>query len=341
MIENNAVKVNLEKGAVETGKGIGKLADAFFKYLGLRDEKKQDRKMIEMLNSGKFENPNYLVTYNSTNLSLTPQSSIEERAQVREEAQSIRKQNNLETVVLHASNELNDDSEVSDEPVDDYWATRFFDMASDISGEDMQIIWGKILAGEIKCPNSYSIRTLELLRSLTTQEIQALKETLPYIIVMNSDYFIISVEDILKKYNINFNRISMLIESNFLSPITLVVEKIHLKGGVDTVQKLFNKNYVICMNCEGEDDRKFDLPIYSLTFSGKELVKLLQPEGDKQYMLDVVNYLRNKVNPPIKVTMHEIKEWAKPFGGFSYSMHDISNEAEISDTKSTTDSIQE
>lgn len=326
MIENNAVKVNLEKGAVETGKGIGKLADAFFKYLGLRDEKKQDRKMIEMLNSGKFENPNYLVTYNSTNLSLTPQSSIEERAQVREEAQSIRKENNLETVVLNASNELNDDSEVSDEPVDDYWATRFFDMAADISGEDMQIIWGKILAGEIKRPNSYSIRTLELLRSLTTQEIQALKETLPLVMIRGSDYFIINDEEILKKYNINFDRLSMLIESNFLSPITYVIEKIHLECGSDIPKQIFNKNYVICMSCEGDGDRKFDINIYSLTSSGKELIKLLQPEGDKQYMLDVVKYLRNKVNPPIKVTMHEIKEWAKPFGGFSYSMHDISNE---------------
>ena len=341
MIENNAVKVILEKVAVETGKGIGKLAEAFFGYMGLKAENKHEIKTLKILTDRVLSNPNQLVEYHGKTLSITPNSPIEERARLREDAQSTRKQNNLETVVLHASNELNDDSEVSDEPVDDYWATRFFDMASDISGEDMQILWGKILAGEIKCPNSYSIRTLELLRSLTTQEIQALKETLPYIIVMNSDYFIISVEDILKKYNINFNRISMLIESNFLSPITLVVEKIHLKGGVDTVQKLFNKNYVICMNCEGEDDRKFDLPIYSLTFSGKELVKLLQPEGDKQYMLDVVNYLRNKVNPPIKVTMHEIKEWAKPFGGFSYSMHDISNEAEISDTKSTTDSIQE
>ncbi|MBP3443955.1 MAG: DUF2806 domain-containing protein [Methanocorpusculaceae archaeon] len=341
MIENNAVKVNLEKVDVETGKGIGKLAEAFFGYMGLKAENKHEIKTLKILTDRVLSNPNQLVEYHGKTLSITPNSPIEERARLREDAQSTRKQNNLETVVLHASNELNDDSEVSDEPVDDYWATRFFDMAADISGEDMQIIWGKILAGEIKRPNSYSIRTLELLRSLTTQEIQALKETLPYIIVMNSDYFIISVEDILKKYNINFNRISMLIESNFLSPITLVVEKIHLKGGVDTVQKLFNKNYVICMNCEGEDDRKFDLPIYSLTFSGKELVKLLQPEGDKQYMLDVVNYLRNKVNPPIKVTMHEIKEWAKPFGGFSYSMHDISNEAEISDTKSTTDSIQE
>ena len=326
MIENNAVKVNLEKGAVETGKGIGKLADALFKYLGLRDEKKQDRKMIEMLNSGKFENPNYLVTYNSTNLSLTPQSSIEERAQVREEAQSIRKQNNLETVVLHASNELNDDSEVSDEPVDDYWTTRFFDMAADISGEDMQIIWGKILAGEIKRPNSYSIRTLELLRSLTTREIQALKETLPLVLIHGSDYFIINDEEILKKYNINFDRLSMLIESNFLSPLTYVIEQIHLECGSDIPKQIFNKNHVICMSCEGEGDRKFDINIYSLTSSGKELIKLLQPEGDKQYMLDVVNYLRNKVNPPIKVTMHEIKEWAKPFGGFSYSMHDISNE---------------
>ena len=326
MIENNAVKVNLEKGAVETGKGIGKLADAFFKYLGLRDEKKQDRKMIEMLNSGKFENPNYLVTYNSTNLSLTPQSSIEERAQVREEAQSIRKQNNLETVVLHASNELNDDSEVSDEPVDDYWATRFFDMASDISGEDMQILWGKILAGEIKCPNSYSIRTLELLRSLTTQEIQALKETLPYIIVMNSDYFIISKVDIRKKYNISFDRISMLVESKFLSPVTYVIEEVHLKGGTEITQDLFNKNYVICMCCNDEEDRDFNIPIHALTSSGKELVKLLQPEGDKQYMLDVVKYLRNKVNPPIKVTMHEIKEWTKPFEDFKYSKVDIANE---------------
>ena len=341
MIENNAVKVILEKVAVETGKGIGKLAEAFFGYMGLKAENKHEIKTLKILTDRVLSNPNQLVEYHGKTLSITPNSPIEERARLREDAQSTRKQNNLETVVLHASNELNDDSEVSDEPVDDYWATRFFDMAADISGKDMQIIWGKILAGEIKRPNSYSIRTLELLRSLTTQEIQALKETLPYIIVMNSDYFIISVEDILKKYNINFDRISMLVESKFLSPVTLVVEEVHLKGGVDTVQKLFNKNYVICMNCEGEDDRKFDLPIYSLTFSGKELVKLLQPEGDKQYMLDVVNYLRNKVNPPIKVTMHEIKEWAKPFGGFSYSMHDISNEAEISDTKSTTDSIQE
>lgn len=80
------------------------------------------------------------------------------------------------------------------------------------------------------------------------------------------------------------------------------------------------------MSCEGEGDRKFDINIYSLTSSGKELIKLLQPEGDKQYMLDVVKYLRNKVNPPIKVTMHEIKEWTKPFEDFKYSKVDIANE---------------
>ena len=326
MIENNAVKVNLEKVDVETGKGIGKLAEAFFGYMGLKAENKHEIKTLKILTDRVLSNPNQLVEYHGKTLSITPNSPIEERAQIREAAQSIRKQNNLETVVLHASNELNDDSEVSDEPVDDYWATRFFDMASDISGEDMQILWGKILAGEIKCPNSYSIRTLELLRSLTTQEIQALKETLPYIIVMNSDYFIINKVDIRKKYNISFDRISMLVESKFLSPVTFVVEEVHLKGGTEITQDLFNKNYVICMCCNDEEDRDFNIPIYALTSSGKELVKLLQPEGDKQYMLDVVKYLRNKVNPPIKVTMHEIKEWTKPFEDFKYSKVDIANE---------------
>ena len=326
MIENNAVKVILEKVVVETGKGIGKLAEAFFGYMGLKAENKHEIKTLKILTDRVLSNPNQQVEYHGKTLSITPNSPIEERARLREDAQSTRKQNNLETVVLNASNELNDDSEVSDEPVDDYWATRFFDMAADISGEDMQIIWGKILAGEIKRPNSYSIRTLELLRSLTTREIQALKETLPLVMIRGSDYFIINDEEILKKYNINFDRLSMLIESNFLSPLTYVIEKIHLECSSDIPKQIFNKNYVICMSCEGEEDRKFDINIYSLTSSGKELIKLLQPEGDKQYMLDVVKYLRNKVNPPIKVTMHEIKEWAKPFGGFSYSMHDISNE---------------
>ena len=327
MIENNALKVNMENDVFGLGKSRAKLFDLLSEQIGLWVEHKQDLKMIELLNSGKLSNPNHTIQYQSRHLSITPNSSIEERALARENAQRIRKQENLETVVSHAYNELNDDSEVSDEPVDDYWATRFFDMAADISGEDMQIIWGKILAGEIKRPNSYSIRTLELLRSLTTQEIQALKETLPLVLIHGSDYFIINDEEILKKYNINFDRLSMLIESNFLSPLTYVIEQIHLECGSDIPKQIFNKNHVICMSCEGEGDRKFDINIYSLTSSGKELIKLLQPEGDKQYMLDVVNYLRNKVNPPIKVTMHEIKEWAKPFGGFSYSMHDISNES--------------
>lgn len=326
MIENNAVKVNLEKGAVETGKGIGKLADALLGYLGLRAEQKHEIKILDMLSSGKFSNSNQSVEYHGRTISITPNSTLEERALVRERAQSIRKQDNLERVVSHAYNELNDDSGVSDELLDDYWATRFFDMASDISSEDMQILWGKILAGEIKCPNSYSIRTLELLRSLTTQEIQVLKETLPYIIVMTSDYFIINEVDIRKKYNISFDRISMLVESKFLSPVTLVVEEVHLKGGTEITQDLFNKNYVICMCCNDEEDRNFNIPIYALTSSGKELVKLLQPEGDKQYMLDVVKYLKNTVNPPIKVTMHEIKEWTKPFENFKYSKVDIANE---------------
>jgi hypothetical protein len=34
----------------------------------------------------------------------------------------------------------------------------------------MQILWGKVLAGEVKRPGSYSLRTLDLLKNITTKE---------------------------------------------------------------------------------------------------------------------------------------------------------------------------
>jgi len=50
------------------------------------------------------------------------------------------------------------------------WFVRFFEDAGNISDEKMQEIWAKVLAGEIKQPGSFSLRTLEVLRNLSSDE---------------------------------------------------------------------------------------------------------------------------------------------------------------------------
>lgn len=56
--------------------------------------------------------------------------------------------------------------EVPDAPVDHDFAARVFQGLQDVSSEEMQDWWVRILAGKIERPNSVSIRTLSVLRDL-------------------------------------------------------------------------------------------------------------------------------------------------------------------------------
>lgn len=85
-------------------------------------------------------------------------------------AKETRKMNNTKSVVEKAKSYFTEGESVSNEPVNSDWANRFFSIVEDISDETLHDIWGRILAGEVKRPNSYSLRTLELLRNITKEE---------------------------------------------------------------------------------------------------------------------------------------------------------------------------
>src|SRR5690554_3131042 len=93
--------------------------------------------------------------------------TLDERTQSRIDFKEAKKQLNLESVTAYAAEQLKDEPPVTDEPIDEDWKTRFFNIAEEVSNEEMQALWGRILAGEIKKPKSYSLRTLEVLRNLS------------------------------------------------------------------------------------------------------------------------------------------------------------------------------
>ena len=41
---------------------------------------------------------------------------------------------------------------------------RFFDAVGNVSNEELQKLWGKVLAGEMQQPGSCSLRTMEVIR---------------------------------------------------------------------------------------------------------------------------------------------------------------------------------
>ncbi|MCY4055964.1 MAG: DUF2806 domain-containing protein [Cyanobacteria bacterium MAG CAR4_bin_6] len=87
------------------------------------------------------------------------------------EFQAKKRLMNVGAIAGHAAEELGD-TKVPDHDPDPDWAARFFDCAQDVSSEELQKLWGQILAGEIKSPGQTSLRTLSILRNMTQKEAQ-------------------------------------------------------------------------------------------------------------------------------------------------------------------------
>jgi hypothetical protein len=103
---------------------------------------------------------------------------VESRAIARETVARSRKQRNFEQIVVKAAVELNaiPDDTVEDRKVDEDWTVQFFGYAEDVGNEEMQLLWAKLLAGEIKRPGTVSLRTLNAVKALSREECELFAE---------------------------------------------------------------------------------------------------------------------------------------------------------------------
>ncbi|SOD90159.1 DUF2806 domain-containing protein [Spirosoma fluviale] len=105
--------------------------------------------------------------------------------------QQLRKFANLDKVIETAFEQLEQQEDtISDKPVDEDWTNRFINYASDVSNEEIQRLWGKVLAGEISRPESYSLRTLEFLRSVSKVEAEIINDMAKASLSMNDMAFL-------------------------------------------------------------------------------------------------------------------------------------------------------
>ena len=90
---------------------------------------------------------------------------------------------NVGKAVLQAVAELeNDPQEPPGGRVEEDWLTRWRDSASQVSAEELQTLWGRVLAGEIKSPGTFSLRTLEFLKNLSKEDARRIEKLAPFVV---------------------------------------------------------------------------------------------------------------------------------------------------------------
>jgi len=210
--------------------------------------------------------------------------SLEERTQDRISFQEAKKQLNIENVTSFAAEELRNEQPITDEPLDEDWTTRFFRIAEEVSNEEMQALWGKILAGEIKQPKSYSLRTLELIRNLSKKEADLFVKVATFAITSNNASFIFKGNDkeLSEEFNVTYSETAQLIEIGLIQAGSFV--NWEMRPQTEDYQSVFTAgNFVMVVNKKANSPL-VQIPIHLYTHSGNELLKLVSTTSPFEYL---------------------------------------------------------
>lgn len=183
------------------------------------------------------------------------------------------------------------------------WFIRYYEASGNISDKEMQILWAKILAGEIEKPSSYSLRTLDVLRNMSKEEAECFVKICNASIKIESEKYVIPADqDYLSKNGIDYSDILMLEEIGLINSGSGIYINDDLES--NTRYKLYMYDSLI-VKAIASEKRKFSLRVYPFKNVGNELATLIDRESNVENFLNLCKKLQDS-NPGVLITVHRI-----------------------------------
>lgn len=170
---------------------------------------------------------------------------------------------------------------VSEKEVDDDWRSRYFNKIQDISNDDLQEIWARILAGEIEEPGTVSLRTLDLLSNLSKYEAEKFQLACSMVSKQSHIYMIKSYE-LFDRLGLSYNDFKLLDEAGLIFLGNNAKYKLELKDNVGEMN-IGDKIYRLTYSKANTIVSSYKFTATPLTTSGIELCKLINPITNENY----------------------------------------------------------
>lgn len=279
------------------------MADAeAYKIKALADAKSYE---INTIGEAIRNNQDLPMAFNNGDTSLsidtTNTEQLLQRANYRLQYQLARKEHNIESVIGKTVLELEDKTVESTEDVDEDWLNRFFNIVEDVSDEQLQSLWSRILAGEILQPHSYSLRLLEFLRNISKDELELILKIMPFItgdVIFNDD-------NVLSKFNIYYGLILKLDEIGILNSSATIFRNYDLNNNEQA--SLFDNREIICLVTNKSSEKKhLEISIYKVNEIGLKLQKLSNTELNIDFVKEILTSI-SKENNEVCFSLNKIK----------------------------------
>lgn len=241
---------------------------------------------------------------------LTIANAVEQRIKFQEQ----KRQVNIKSVVQQAADQLGD-KEVTDSEPDHDWTARFFNEVQDVSSEEMQSLWAKILAGEVQRPGSTSIRTLGILKNLDRNTAQLFRKFCSACMFLTLDGKHIldarvpslggnAGDNSLEFYELGFGALNCLNESGLIIPEynswrDYTFSIINPPGEPQLNQPVLpfnfqNRSWILVRDGQQDQKNKFKLHGVAMTLSAIELSKVIELQPKLNFSEALSKYFRDQ-----------------------------------------------
>ena len=219
--------------------------------------------------------------------SIQGELDVHNEIQARLSFQEEKRQRNIQAVVGIAADEIKD-KEVQDHEIDHDWTARFFADVQDVSSEQMQKIWAKILAGEVEIPGRTSMQTLSILKNMSQKDAELFQNVAHFIIqdfVLDNDEHTKMISGF-PMYS-DFLRLS----HHDLVHLGMGLQKT-LKGSSE--YHFDDGDIVYRISKNGMEAYQLNIPCHALTPSGKELYTFVNCGKNDDYLGTLAGFLSKK-----------------------------------------------
>ncbi len=183
------------------------------------------------------------------------------------------------------------------------WFMRFYEIVGNIGDEKVQDIWAKIMAGEINKPNSYSLKTIDILKNIGKQEAELFSSVLSCCIFVGDSIFLPNYDDYLEKCGISYSQIMILSEMDLIYNDASIVLNFSI---LDQERVLFvNNNRLLTLKSKNENTKKATIKQFPLTEVGKELATLVSSTLDDEKFIEFARILKHDKSN-IEVQVHDV-----------------------------------
>ena len=237
--------------------------------------------------------------------------------------QEQKRQINIESVVRQAATQLGDKSVADSEPDHD-WTARFFNDVQDVSSEEMQSLWAKVIAGEVERAGNTSIRTLGILKNLDQTTAQLFRKFCSACVFLSPDGKAIidarvpspggnAATNSLKAYGLNFDALNSLNEHG------LIISDYNSRGdyklsigsttnnktqGMRIPFRFQKRHWVLIPTSQRDLGKEFKLSGVALSRSGQELSRIVELRPMDKFAQDLMKFFETK-----GLSMTETDNW--------------------------------